>query len=151
MSQSSETANTVRDDLVAKHLRYGWWFLLAFLSLGITLEAMHGLKIGWYLDVGNQTRRFMWTLGHTHGTLISLIHLAFAASIRSIEVNDERWPGIASSCLTLSTILMPGGFILGGLFFYGGDPGLGVFFVPIGGLFLFAAVFLTARGIQSSS
>ena len=43
---------------------------------------------------------------------------------------------------------MPGGFFLGGVFMYssGGDPGLGIFLVPVGAIALFIAVLLTASG-----
>ena len=50
-----------------RHLRIGWWALLLFLMLGAGLEAMHGFKIGPYLDADYATRRFMWTLSHAHG------------------------------------------------------------------------------------
>ena len=42
--------------LARRHLRFGWWSLLSFLTLGIALEAMHGLKVQWYLDVSNETQ-----------------------------------------------------------------------------------------------
>ena len=38
-----------------RNLRFGWWALLAFLSLGFFLEALHGFKVGWYVSV---SRRF---------------------------------------------------------------------------------------------
>lgn len=50
-----------------RHLRFGWWSLLFFLTFGLGLETLHGLKVGWYLDVENETRRLMWTLAHAHG------------------------------------------------------------------------------------
>ena len=58
-----------------KHLKWGWWGLLVFLSMGILLEMLHGFKVGAYLDVPNTTRRMMWTLAHAHGTLLSLVHI----------------------------------------------------------------------------
>jgi hypothetical protein len=54
----------------------------------------------------------------------------------------------ASPLLVAATLLLPGGFFLGGLFLKGGDPGLGVLLVPVGALALFAAVFQIARGIS---
>ena len=38
------------------NLRFGWWSLLVFLSLGGLLETLHGFKIGWYIDAGNEIR-----------------------------------------------------------------------------------------------
>jgi hypothetical protein len=48
-----------------------------------------------------------------------------------------------------ASLLIPGGFFLGGVVIYAGDPGLGIVLVPVGALLLFTAVFLTARGVYS--
>jgi hypothetical protein len=92
----------------------------------------------------------MWTLAHAHGTLLSLVHVAFAATLfiggAAVEARLER----ASLCLTLALVCLPGGFFLGGLFFWGGDPGLGVLFVPIGGALLLVAVLATARALGTN-
>src|SRR5207302_5676038 len=58
-----------------RNLRFGWWSLLVFLSLGGLLETLHGFKIGWYVDVGNEMRRLMFTLAHAHGTALALVNL----------------------------------------------------------------------------
>jgi hypothetical protein len=126
------------------HLCFGWWSLLVFLSAGIGLEALHGLKMGFYLDVGNEVRRLMWTLGHAHGTLLSLVHVAFGASTRMVPMTDSSWVRIASPCLVAASITLPGGFFLGGIKIYGGDPGLGIILVPFGAMLLVVAVFSTA-------
>jgi hypothetical protein len=42
---------------------------------------------------------------------------------------------------------MPGGFFLGGLVFYGGDPGLGILLLPVGALLLLLAVSQTALSL----
>ncbi len=127
-----------------RHVRIGWWSLLGFLSLGAVLELLHGLKVGWYLDVGNETRRLMWTLAHAHGTLLSLVHIAFGVTLPLCSDRRASWPSIVSPCLFGASILLPGGFFLGGLFIYGGDPGLGIFLLPLGALLLVVAVFLIA-------
>ena len=135
--------------LVARHMRIGWWSLLVFLTLGIVLEALHGLKVGWYLDVSNETRRLMFTLGHAHGTLLALVHVGFAASLRLLPGFAPQRRALASACLCGAGLLLPAGFLLGGLFTHAGDPGLGVFLVPPGALLLLVAVFLTARGSRA--
>ena len=66
--------------IVRFHLRFGWWSLLLFACLGLSLEAMHGFKVGWYLDVTHETRRLMFRLAHAHGTLLALGHVALAAT-----------------------------------------------------------------------
>lgn len=134
--------------IVRRHLRFGWWCLLAFLSLGATLEGMLGFKVGWYLDVSNETRRLLLTLGHAHGVLLSLVNVAFGLTVGFAHGSDPaRWR-IASPCLLAATLILPGGFLLGGLVIYDGDPGPGVLVVPVGALLLFVAVFLTARALR---
>jgi len=44
-----------------------------------------------------------------------------------------------------STILIPSGFVLGGVFLHGGDPGMGVLLVPAGAVLLLFALFVIAR------
>lgn len=132
--------------LARLHLRFGWWTLLCFLTLGIVLEGLHGLKVGWYLDVSNSTRRLMFTLAHTHGTLVALINLAFGLTARFWPGTASRQLAISSRCLLGAGILLPAGFFLGGLFPFKGDPGLGILLVPIGALLLFIGVLLAARG-----
>jgi len=132
-------------DYARRHMGFGWWSLLVFLSLGIVLEAMHGFKVGWYLNVDNQTRRLMWTLAHAHGTLLALIHIGFALTVNALADDNLGWRRLASPCLIGASILLPGGFFLGGIFIYGGDPGLGILLLPVGALLLLVAVFVTAR------
>ena len=163
MSKENSVADRSAEAYARRHLRFGWWSLLLFLSLGLVLEAFHGLKIGWYLQVSSHIRRLMLTLAHTHGTLLALIHLLFSMtacrsassksgpeSVSDREPEDSpAWRRWASSCLIGASVLLPGGFFLGGFFIYDGDPGLGALLVPVGGVLLLIAVFLTARGISS--
>jgi len=135
-------------DLRRLHLRFGWWSLFAFLLLGMTLEAMHGFKVQAYLSVANETRRLLWTLAHAHGALLGLIHVAFALSLPDLDTEGARWPRVASPALIAASVCLPGGFFLGGLFLYGGDPGLGVFLAPVGAVALALAVLLTARATR---
>ena len=131
------------ESLARHHTSIGWWTLLVFVGAGFALEALHGFKLGFYLDVSNEARRLQWTLCHAHGTLLGLLHLGFASTLRA-PAPPGAWQGRASTLLTAATILLPGGFFLGGLFILGGDPGPGVLLVPIGGLALLAAVALVA-------
>src|SRR6266568_6766082 len=73
-----------------RNLRFGWWLLLIFLLFGGALETMHGFKIGWYLDVGNEVRRLMFTLAHAHGTLLALVNIAAGLTARSVVRFDLR-------------------------------------------------------------
>ena len=143
------SAESTQDDPVLEirrqKLQFGWWALLGFLLLGFLLEALHGFKSGFYLDVQNETRRLMWTLAHAHGGLIAIINILFGLAVPFMPGLVEPSRQWASRCLTGALIAMPAGFFLGGLFIRGGDPGLGIALVPVGGALLVIAVFLTAR------
>ena len=132
-----------------RHLRFGWWSLLVFLTLGLVLEVLHGFKVGLYLDVSNETRRLMWTLAHAHGTLLGLVHIAFALSLRHYRQWPRRNHARASWSLVAASVLLPGGFFAGGAMAYDGDPGLGILLVPMGAACLMITVFLSARAASS--
>ena len=144
------------DDAASKlaflNVKFGLWALLTYLSLGIGLEGLHGFKVGWYLEF--ETRRLMWTLGHAHGVLLSVLAIGFGMMLHVRRDIRASWPRIASGCLIAATLLLPGGFLLGGVYVYDGDPGPAVLLSPVGGLLLFAAVLLTAinyRPVKSSA
>lgn len=128
-----------------RHLRFGWWSLFAFLTLGVVLETLHGFKIGWYLDVDQEMRRLMFTLAHAHGTLLALVNIGAGLTVRAVK-GFELTPG-ASRCLIWGSLLLPAGFLLGGLIIHDGDPGLLVILVPIGALLLLYGVGSAARAL----
>jgi len=129
-------------------LRWGWFTLLVFLTLGLGLETLHGFKVQAYLSVMNETRRLMWTLAHAHGALLGLAHLGFAFSVHCTPTWISRTRTFASYSLLAAGVLMPGGFFLGGIWVYAGDPGLGILLVPVGGILLFAAVLCAALSLK---
>lgn len=135
--------------LERRHLAIGWWGLLVFLSLGVVLEALHGFKVGFYLDAGNDARRLTWRLAHAHGTLLSLLNVAFALTLRRLSRDALPVPAWSSGALAAATLLIPAGFLLGGMFVRGGDPGIGVLLVPIGAALLFSGVWAVARATRS--
>ncbi len=135
--------------LTARHLSFGWCSLVLFLSLGIGLEVLHGIKAGLYLDVSNHTRRFMWTLAHAHGTGLALVQIAFALTLQHIPFWEGKRRGFASAALIGAAVLVPAGFFLGGVDVHGADPGLGILLVPVGALLLLAAGVMTAVAVCS--
>ena len=70
------------------NLRAGLWALCACSALGLGLETLHAFKLGFYLDVGNETRRLLWRLAHAHGALLGLLNVCYALATRA-------WPGLA--------------------------------------------------------
>ncbi len=101
-------------------------------------------RLGWYLDVGNEVRRLMFTLGHFHGTMLALVNIAAGLTIRSVDGFRLR-PSV-SFALIAAAILLPGGFLLGGFWTYDGDPGTGVWLVPIGAFLMLYGVIGFALG-----
>lgn len=134
--------------LARRHRAAGWWFLVVFVSLGLALEMLHGFKAGWYLDLSNETRRHLLTLAHAHGTLLALVNLAFATLPPRLLGGPSARIRVASACLVAAQILLPAGFLLGGLWPAGGDPGLGIAAVPVGAAALLAGALLTALSLR---
>jgi hypothetical protein len=137
-------------DYAHRHLRLGWWWLLVFAGLGLILETLHGFKIGFYLNVSNETRRLMWRLAHAHGTLLGAINILFGLTLRAGYEAGFRDLRTISRSLLGASILLPLGFFAGGIQFYSGDPGLGILVVPVGAVLLLAALFFIASGLNSS-
>lgn len=136
------TSDLALEEIVRRHQRFGWWALFVFASLGMGLEAMHAFKVDWYMRVSHETRRLMFTLAHSHGTLLALLNIAFALSLPRLAAGG--WRRVASGALLGASVLLPLGFLLGGLVVYAGDPGAGILLVPVGGLLLVVALLATA-------
>lgn len=130
---------------IRRHMRFAWWALCFFAAGGIVLEGLLGFKVRAISDVDNETRRVMWRLAHAHGTVLSLVNILFCIVAR--QLSEWTTSTFASRCLFAALLLVPGGFFLGGVVIYGGDPSLGIILVPAGGLLLLAGLASTARGI----
>jgi hypothetical protein len=123
---------------VLRHRRWGWASLAAFALAGLLLETAHGFKLPALVD--HETRRTMWRLAHAHGALLGLVHLALAAQLAHDPTSaGERARGV-SAAMCAATLLLPGGFLLGGAWFYEGDPGVGIALVPLGAVALIWAL-----------
>ena len=138
------------DDYSRRHLAFGWWALLVFAGLGLTLESLQGFKVSAYLDVSNETRRLMWRLAHAHGALLAAINVLFALTLRSAPPPRAANVRRTSVALVAATLLLPFGFFLGGVTFYGGDPGVGVLLVPVGAVLLLVAIVWIARALPGA-
>jgi hypothetical protein len=115
------------------NLRLGLLGLAVFTLLGLVLEGLHGFKLGFYLDVDNETRRLLWRLAHAHGALLGLVNVGYALAANA-------WPSLedalAGRALLAALVLMPLGFLLGGFFAHAGDPGASVGLAAAGGVAL---------------
>jgi hypothetical protein len=121
---------------IEKALRAGWILLALSLPLGVTLEALHGFKVQVYLR--SQVRHEMWRLAHAHGTMLGILLLVFATLAERHLAPGKRAP--ISRDLRAGSVLMPLGFFLGGVLNSEGDPSPAIVLVPIGALFLLAAL-----------
>lgn len=118
------------------HLALGWGMIAAFMLLGVALETLHGLKLGWYLDLSNETRRLLLTLGHAHGVLIGLLNVALALSWPHRAPASPGAERAMRACFVAGGLLLPLGFVSGGLVVYGGDPNPLIVLSPVGGLLI---------------
>lgn len=116
------------------NLRVGLWGLVAFTAFGLLLEALHGFKVRFYLDVDNETRRLLFRLAHAHGVLLGVLNVGYALVARTFPRLRDA---LAGRLLCSALLLMPSGFLLGGAFARAGDPGIGVALAAVGGVALF--------------
>lgn len=144
---NDEDERPVHEAIAERHLRAGWWGLGVFLVMGVFLELFHAIKLPLYLDVGRETTRLLLRLAHAHGALVSLLNVAYALTVR---VRPRAARAATSACFLASTLLLPGGFLLGGLWARGADPGVGVVLVPAGAALLLYAVIATGRAVGRS-
>ena len=121
---------------VRRTLTTGFWLLAVAIPFGVTLEALHGFKVGAYLQ--SEMRRELWRLSHAHGTLLGILCLVFAA-LAERHVDSKVRAAVATQ-LMAGAILMPLGFFLGGILNSEGDPSLGIALVPLGALLLVMAL-----------
>lgn len=133
------------DAVVNRHLRAGWWGLAVFVALGAVLELLHATKSPLYVDAGRETTRLMLRLAHAHGTLLALLNVVYALTIRA---RSGAAGPLASAALLAALVLLPGGFFLGGLWARGGDPGLGVLLVPVGAALLLVGAISVGRRVS---
>ena len=75
----------------------------------------------------------MFRLAHAHGPALSLVLIAAAICDRLELLCFGR---VTSFGLRLAVVLLPLGFLLGGVWHFKDDPGIGIFLVPVGALLL---------------
>ncbi|MBM4062594.1 MAG: hypothetical protein FJ265_16080 [Planctomycetes bacterium] len=132
------TTNDPGSERPARAALVAGWLLLGFsLPLGLTLEALHALKVDVYL--GSAMRRELWTLAHAHGNLLGMLCLVFG--LFAARLPEARAVARLGRVLVAGACLMPLGFLLGGVLNREGDPSPGILLVPLGGLLLLVALF----------
>jgi hypothetical protein len=113
----------------------GWFSLALFMTAGLLFEGLIGYRSPAYLN--DPMRRELFRLAHAHGTILSLVLIIADQYLRSREIQIPR-PAILS--LRIGAILMPIGFLLGGIWHTETDPNFLVILSPIGGVMLIFAI-----------
>ncbi len=112
-----------------------WISLAAWMSVGMLLEALIAFRSPAYLQ--DPLRRELFRLAHTHGAVLNLV-LVIASmylSNRSLTLANP-----ARIAFQAGVVLMPLGFLLGGLWHTETDPNMFVFLAPAGGILVIFAV-----------
>ncbi|HKP02424.1 MAG TPA: hypothetical protein VJU77_03595 [Chthoniobacterales bacterium] len=120
-------------------IRQGWISLALWIAFGILLEGFRAFRSPSVLD--DAVRQDMFRLAHAHGTLLNLVLIAAAicARLELVRIGPGTSLGLRSS-----VILLPAGFLIGGLWHFKDEPGLGILLVPIGAVLLLAsAIYLS--------
>jgi hypothetical protein len=112
-------------------IRQGWISLAAWIVFGLLIEGLIGFRSPVLLD--DSTRRDMFRLAHAHGTLLNLVLIAAAICAR---LDLIRFGRVTSLGLRAAVVLLPGGFLLGGIWHFKDDPGVAILLVPVGAVLL---------------
>ena len=114
-------------------IRQGWISLALWITFGVLLEGLIGFRTPSYLDDG--VRREMFRMAHAHGTLLNLILTGAAICARLDMIRLGRMTSLG---LCTAAILLPAGFLFGGLWHFKDEPGPAILLVPIGAIVLLA-------------
>ena len=127
---------TEKDGRGRAHERFGWTALAIALAFGVALEGLHGFKAE-AVALDDLTRE-MWSLAHFHAVGLALVNLVYAS----------RASGRAASrALLVGSVVLPLGFLLGGIGHYESDPGVGIMLAPVGALLVVYAV--AAKAVEA--
>jgi len=125
--------------------RQAWLSLVFWLSFGLLWEGLIGFRIPIYLT--DTVRRELFRLAHVHGTVLSLVLMLAVIWVDGYLIAR---PMPAIRALQIGSVLMPLGFLLGGIWHYESDPSVLVFLAPIGGLFvIFGIITITLSNRKS--
>lgn len=128
-------------------IRFGWTALAIFAVLGLGLESLHLFKAPPYMEV--TIRRELWTLAHAHGVLLALVTVVFGMFLAPRETTTALRR--AAAALRSGAILVPVGFLAGGIGNTETDPSLAIVAVPLGALLVIYALIVAALSARAES
>jgi hypothetical protein len=117
--------------------------IAAWMSFGLLLEGFIGFRVSAYMSI--PIRRELFQLAHTHGTLLSLLLLLATLTISKHLVYPNKFSLLS---LRIGTVLMPFGFLLGGIWTNKDEPNMFVFLAPIGGILVIFGIINLAFSIK---
>lgn len=126
-------------------LRQGFITLACWMTFGLFLEGLLGYKIPAYLN--DNIRRELFRLAHTHGALLSIVLIVITICLKLDLFESKNYSQFS---LRIGTILMPSGFLLGGIWHYESDPGIAIWLVPIGGIMVIFGIVSSFFSIKDS-
>lgn len=136
MAEKNESSKPQTIDSTHSTLALQAWFSLAFwLSAGLLFEGLIGFRAPAYLQ--DSTRRELFRLAHAHGAILNMLLLIVAFYLKRDLITPLS---AAVWSLRIGVILMPLGFLFGGLWHYESDPNPLVIAAPVGGLLIIFAV-----------
>jgi len=114
----------------------GWISLAIWVVFGLLVEGLIGFRRPALLD--DSVRREMFRLAHAHGTLLNLVLIgaAICARLDLIRVGRLTLLGLCTA-----VVLLPLGFLFGGLWHFKDDPGVAIVLVPMGAVLLLVTAF----------
>lgn len=121
------------------------WFGVAFwMTFGLLIEGLIAFRSPAYLQ--DPVRRELFRLAHAHGALLSVLLLV---AVLYVERKIAGPPKIGLLLLRIGVVVMPIGFLLGGIWHYESDPGIGIFLAPLGGVLVIFGVIATAFSVRN--
>ncbi len=138
---------SAQPDAFGRMMLQGWASIAVWMAFGLLLEGLLGFKIPPYLD--DLQRRELFRLAHTHGTFLGVVLVVAALCGGRARASA---PQAARLALRAGALVMPLGFLLAGLWHPEGDPGLAIWLVPPGALFvIFGAIVMAMASRKPSS
>ena len=128
--------STPQQSRCAGMIRQGWISLAAWIVFGLLIEGLIGFRSPVLLD--DSVRRDMFRLAHAHGTLLNLVLIAATICARLDLIRLGRATSLG---LRAAVVLLPVGFLLGGIWHFKDDPGVSILLVPVGALLLLTTAF----------
>ena len=110
------------------HRVFGWTLLAISFLLGAAIETLLGMKAA---AIHDPLRHELWTLAHFHAAFLGLFNLLYPL----VATLGKR----TTTFVIAGSVLLPLGFLAGGIGHPEGDPSGGILLAPIGAVLLCAA------------